>query len=76
MSTIDQNSQNSLSAILDKLGVNRADEKKQAGKNSLGQEDFLKFYLQLLQSYCRRITRKGYILVILIYYTIYSYRLL
>ena len=32
MSTIDQNSQNSLSAILDKLGVNRADEKNKLPK--------------------------------------------
>ena len=50
MSTIDQNSQNSLSAILDKLGVNRADEKKQAANNSLGQEDFLKLMTTQLQN--------------------------
>ncbi len=50
MSTIDQNSQNSLSAILDKLGVNRADEKKQGAKNTLGQEDFLKLMTTQLQN--------------------------
>ena len=50
MSTIDQNSQNSLSAILDKLGVNRADEKKQAAQNTLGQEDFLKLMTTQLQN--------------------------
>ena len=47
MSMIDQISKNSLSAILGNLGVNRADEKKQAANNSLGQEDFLK----LISSY-------------------------
>ncbi len=50
MSTIDQNSQNSLSAILDKLGVNRSDEKKQADKSALGQEDFLKLMTTQLQN--------------------------
>ncbi|MEC8578491.1 MAG: flagellar hook capping FlgD N-terminal domain-containing protein, partial [Pseudomonadota bacterium] len=50
MSTIDQNSQNSLSAILDKLGISRADEKKQAAKNTLGQEDFLKLMTTQLQN--------------------------
>ena len=50
MSTIDRNSQNSLSAILDKLGVNRADEKKQGAKNTLGQEDFLKLMTTQLQN--------------------------
>ncbi|MEC8545852.1 MAG: flagellar hook capping FlgD N-terminal domain-containing protein, partial [Pseudomonadota bacterium] len=50
MSTIDQNSQNSLSAILDKLGVSRADEKKQAARNTLGQEDFLKLMTTQLQN--------------------------
>ena len=50
MSTINQNSQNSLSAILDKLGVNRANDKKQVEKNTLGQEDFLKLMTTQLQN--------------------------
>ena len=52
MSTIDQNSQNSLSAILDKLGINRADEKKKL-LNTLGQEDFLKLMTTQLQNKTR-----------------------
>jgi flagellar basal-body rod modification protein FlgD len=49
MSTIDTNQNQSLTAILDKLGVNKndADAKK---KDSLGQEDFLKLMTTQLQN--------------------------
>ena len=50
MSTIDPSSNSSLTAILDKLGVNSYDANKPKAKESLGQEDFLKLMTTQLQN--------------------------
>ena len=48
MSTVDNNQ--SLNAILDKLGVRKPEEAKRADGSSLGQEDFLKLMTTQLQN--------------------------
>lgn len=48
MSTVDSNQ--SLNTILDKLGIQRQEEKKRADGSALGQEDFLKLMTTQLQN--------------------------
>ena len=48
MSTVDSNQ--SLNSILDKLGIQRQEEKKRADGSALGQEDFLKLMTTQLQN--------------------------
>jgi len=48
MATVDNNQ--SLNAILDKLGIQKPEETKRADKTSLGQEDFLKLMTTQLQN--------------------------
>ena len=49
MSTIDPSQSQSLTAILDKLGVNQNDDTAK-NKDQLGQEDFLKLMTTQLQN--------------------------
>ena len=48
MSTVDNNQ--SLNAILDKLGIRETEQKTRADGSSLGQEDFLKLMTTQLQN--------------------------
>ena len=51
MNEINKSSEQSLNAILSKLGIKTQEEvKKQGNKNSLGQEDFLKLMTTQLQN--------------------------
>ena len=47
---IDTANQNQLNTILQKLGVNKSEEEKQANSDQLGQEDFLKLMTTQLQN--------------------------
>src|SRR5210317_436596 len=47
---IDTANQNQLNSILQKLGVNKSEEEKQANSDQLGQEDFLKLMTTQLQN--------------------------
>ena len=48
MSSVDNNQ--SLNAIMQKIGINPAEEKKRANGDQLGQEDFLKLMTTQLQN--------------------------
>ena len=58
MSTVDNNQ--SLNAILDKLGIRETEQKTRADGSSLGQEDFLKLMTNGKHSTAESIVNKYY----------------